>query len=399
VSDLQPARATRDRWLFPLLGAAGLLLATVFYLVGGAPPAHRAVTLALVAAALGWMSLPVPRRSAWPVVFYAGLLAVSTVLVFRSPAFFAYSWVGYLYAFVLFSGHRALIAVTAAAAAQYATLLGLGVPADVLMYLLPIGIFVPVVIAAWIGVTEDGRRQRAKARLAAAYADLEAAAVENEELQGLLLVQARRAGRLEERQRLARDIHDTLAQGLTGIVTHVQAAERAADAPEQWRFHLDRVASLARDSLDEARRSVQALRPGQLEGSHLPEAVADLARRWSASHGTPVAVEVTGEVAPLHTSIEVILFRVAQEALTNVARHARASRAGLTLSYLDDVVLLDVRDDGVGFDPLAVQSGFGLEAMRQRLLAAGGRLEVESGGGEGTAISVSVPSAPAEDRP
>jgi signal transduction histidine kinase len=405
VSDLQSAAATepvRERWLFPALGTAGLAVATALYLFSGAGPAQRPITLALAVAALGWMWLwtgSSRNRTRLAIAFYLGLLVVGFVLAARSPAFFAYSWIVYPYAFTLFRGYRILIAVTAAATGQYAALLGAGVPTDTLVYILPVGIFVPVVIAGWIGATEDVRRRRDNAALAEANRRLESALAENAGLHELLVVQARETGRLDERRRLAGDIHDTLAQGLTGIITHVQAAERAGESPEQWRFHLNRVASLARDSLNEARRSVQALRPGPLEASHLPEAVADLARRWSQSHGVPVAVEVTGEVVPVHTSIEVTLFRAAQEALTNVAKHAGASRASLTLSYLDDLVLLDVRDDGAGFDPREAASGFGLTAMRERLLAVDGTLEVESGDGEGTAINASVPSVPAEGRP
>jgi signal transduction histidine kinase len=114
-----------------------------------------------------------------------------------------------------------------------------------------------------------------------------------------------------------------------------------------------------------------------------------------------LSVEVTGEPRPLAAAIEVTLFRVAQEALTNVAKHARASRVGLTLSYLDDVVLLDVRDDGAGFDPSTLGttspaaeegSGVGLSAMRQRLRQVAGHLEIETAPGEGTTISASVPA-------
>ncbi|MEV4887800.1 sensor histidine kinase [Nonomuraea sp. NPDC055795] len=399
---VSPATDTdlRDRWLFPALGAAGLVVSVVFGLLAGPVDGRRtAGTLGLAALALGWLSLSawlLPSRAARPrlvLVFYAGLLALSTLLVIRNPAFFAFSWIGYPYAFAMFSAHWILIAVTVTAIGQYATLLAVGVPDDVLVYILPIGIFVPVVVAGWIATVEDSRKQRANRQL-------EAALAENAGLQDLLLVQAHEAGQLEERQRLAGEIHDTLAQGLTGIVTHVRAAQQSAGEPERWRFHLGRVESLATGSLTEARRSVQALRPGQLENSHLPEAVSSMARRWSESHAVPITVEVTGDTVPLQTTVEITLFRAAQEALTNVAKHARATRVGLTLSYLGEVVLLDVRDDGVGFDPGAVrQPGFGLEAMRRRLHAVGGDLEVESMTGDGTAISASVPQAAAEDRP
>jgi signal transduction histidine kinase len=139
----------------------------------------------------------------------------------------------------------------------------------------------------------------------------------------------------------------------------------------------------------------QALRPGHLEDAHLPEAITGMSERWSATSGVAVGVETTGDPRPMLADVEVALFRVAQEALTNVAKHAKASRVGLTLSYMDDVVLLDVRDDGVGFEPGVAGGGFGLTSMRQRLLRVAGSLEIESSPGEGTAVNASVPALPA----
>ncbi len=130
--------------------------------------------------------------------------------------------------------------------------------------------------------------------------------------------------------------------------------------------------------------------------------------RWSATSGVTAEVETTGEARALHPEVEVTLLRVAQEALANVARHASASRAGATLSYMEDVVTLDVRDDGVGFavaanggQPTAddpeddhAAGGFGLIAMRQRVTRLAGQLEIESEPGAGTAVSASLPAIP-----
>jgi signal transduction histidine kinase len=126
--------------------------------------------------------------------------------------------------------------------------------------------------------------------------------------------------------------------------------KHAKDRPDDWQRHLDNAARLARASLSEARRSVEASRPEPLDGAGLPDALLEVAHQWSAIHGVPVEVRTTGELLPLHPEVEVALLRTAQEALANVARHAKASRAGLTLSYMGDVVTLDVRDDGVGFE-------------------------------------------------
>jgi signal transduction histidine kinase len=227
-----------------------------------------------------------------------------------------------------------------------------------------------------------------------------------------LLTQAREAGVLDERQRMAREIHDTLAQGLTGIITQLQAAEQASGEPPEWRRHFAAASRLARESLTEARRSVDALRPEPLETARLSDALADVAGRWTALHGIPVQVATTGTARPMRPEAEFVLLRTAQEALANVARHAQATTVALTLSYLEQAVALDVRDDGRGFEPASVgapaaragvaagplgggsrlEGGFGLVAMRQRIEGVSGTLEIESEPGAGTAISAYVPA-------
>jgi len=214
-----------------------------------------------------------------------------------------------------------------------------------------------------------------------------------------LVAQAREAGVNDERQRMARELHDTLAQGLAGIITQLEAAEQAGDDATR---HLAAARQLARESLTEARRSVDALRPEPLVAARLPEAIEGEAARWSALNGVAAEVTVTGAARPLRPEIEVTLLRAAQEALANVAKHADAHRVGLTLSYMEDLVTLDVRDDGAGFavNGAAVRAngdgGFGLIAMRERVEELAGHLEVESEPGAGTALSISVPAIPAQ---
>ena len=222
-----------------------------------------------------------------------------------------------------------------------------------------------------------------------------------------MLTQAREAGILDERQRMAREIHDTLAQGLTGIITQLQAAEQerrirpAAPAPSA-------AIRLARESLTEARRSVDALRPEPLETARLGDALADVAERWATLHGIPVQVTTTGTVRPMPPEAEVALLRTAQEALANVAKHADATRVGLTLSYMKDQVALDVRDDGQWLRPGAERQGRrvrpGRDAAADR--EPGRHAADRVGAGSGTAISACDPepaaawrsgaSAPAE---
>jgi signal transduction histidine kinase len=231
---------------------------------------------------------------------------------------------------------------------------------------------------------------------------------ENAELSEQLLAQAREAGVAEERRRMAREIHDTIAQGLAGIVTQLQAAQGTTG--EAGAAHVSAAIDLARSSLTEARRSVQALAPAPLADARLPDAVREVADRWTQLHGVPVAVTTTGSARPMRPEVEVALLRTAQEALANVAKHAHANRVGLTLSYMEDQVTLDVRDDGIGCATLNgddaggrldlgrrrdESGGFGLTAMRQRVEGVAGTLAIESEPDGGTAISASVPALPA----
>jgi len=138
--------------------------------------------------------------------------------------------------------------------------------------------------------------------------------------------------------------------------------------------------------------------PEALRDSKLPDALREVTARWSELHNVPAQVTSTGAAQPLRPEIEVALLRTAQEALANIAKHARASRVGVTLSYMGDVVTLDIRDDGIGFayerfdDVPGEHGGFGLTAMRQRALALGGKLEIESEIDGGTAVCVSIPA-------
>lgn len=195
-----------------------------------------------------------------------------------------------------------------------------------------------------------------------------------------------RRGVLEERERLAREIHDTVTQGLASIQLLLGAAASQLDAdPDRAGALIGEARSIATANLEEARRFVRALAPADLEAAALPEALRQVAGDAGAEY------ELSGAPRPLPTAHDVALLRIAQEALTNIVRHAGASRSRVTLSYLADAVALDVVDDGVGFDPAARRSGFGLESMRSRAAALGGHLDVESAPGSGTAIAVSLP--------
>ncbi|MBP0453340.1 sensor histidine kinase [Kitasatospora sp. RG8] len=217
------------------------------------------------------------------------------------------------------------------------------------------------------------------------------------------------AGVLAERERLAREIHDTLAQSLSSIQLLLRAAQRALpERTEAAADYVEQARQAAQDNLAEARRFVRALAPADLEGSSLPVALERLCATTTAHSGLPVRLHVSGDRVQLPVPQEVALLRIAQSALGNAVRHAKASHAEVTLSYMEGEVALDVFDDGTGFDPAAVAAGaggaggdggFGLPSMRARARALGGTFTVESAPGEGTALAVllPVPAAVHED--
>lgn len=202
------------------------------------------------------------------------------------------------------------------------------------------------------------------------------------------------AGVLAERERLAREIHDTLAQGLSSIQLLLRAAERALPGrAETAAGHVRRAREETQRNLAEARRFVHALTPPDLDRGSLPAALERLCATTADTSGLAVHFHLDGEQEALPVPDEVALLRIAQSALANTVQHAHATRAEVTLSYMDTGVALDVVDDGIGFDPAAlppaggVGGGFGLAAMRARVRALGGTLSVESAPGGGTAVA------------
>ncbi len=201
----------------------------------------------------------------------------------------------------------------------------------------------------------------------------------------------REAGRLHERERLAGELHDTITQGLIGIVRLLEAAEDSAQ-PEDQRLHLIQVArATARANLAEARRFIWELRPPLLEQGNLAQALQHHLTAWSQSNHIPVELVISPAVDSIAEPIQIALLRVTQEALANVAKHAHASRVTVTLSLMPDALVLDVNDDGAGFNPSATPEGFGIGNMRRRLRQVGGTLTVESAPAEGTTIMAEIP--------
>lgn len=396
---------------YVLLGIS--LLMTLLQLFWRLPVQVPAVVGLTVAAAV-WVLWFTKLHPDWPpgsplmVLYFIGLWLFAAALVTLSPWYGFFAFMGYFQAFNVLRGHWRYVGVgffTFVTAASW-----IGGPGNIdsrtwWAYLLLVvfnmllsGVF------TYFGEMTDQRnikQKQALVELGNANAKLEAALEENAALHAQLLVQAREAGVLDERQRMAREIHDTLAQGLAGILTQLQAAEQMTDEPKTWQRHVTNAMNLARESLTEARRTVHAVEPAVLAEARLPDAISDVTRRWSEVNRIDAVLTTTGDPQPMHADVEVTLLRTAQEALTNVAKHAQASRVGLTLSYMEDLVTLDVRDDGVGFDPNvkrangSTKGGFGLAGMRQRVQRLAGRLVIESEPGGGTAISASVPAIPA----
>ncbi|WP_203923319.1 sensor histidine kinase [Rugosimonospora africana] len=396
-----------------LVGHGGIVgLAVGLLLVGGAlstfgpggdPALSVVATVVLTAVAGCWLAaLALPRfswagRPALPVVYYAGLLVVLSVLVMRSPWFMVVSWVACVYAFLLFEARWAFAGAAAAGVALTVAQAGSPVPESrQSLPLFLISLVAPLLAAGWYLGRESDARRRLIDRLTLANRELAASSAANAALQDRLLAQSCAAGVQQERQRMAREIHDTLAQDLSAVVAQLEVALSADPGEQGWRARVTQARDLARDGLVEARRSVRAMGPRPLDTAALPEALHRLVDQWRERAGVDASCRVDDDLPALPDRAEAELLRVAQTALANVAEHAHASRVRVSLSSVGDAVLLDVRDDGAGFDPAhavagTADRGFGIGGMRQRLGEVGGHLEIESAPGAGTAVCARVP--------
>jgi two-component system NarL family sensor kinase len=263
--------------------------------------------------------------------------------------------------------------------------LGLAYHASIPLYFQdkPLGIM-NVTGPAWRGLTDD------ELRLLSTIAYQVGIAVER----ARLAEASARLARTEERTRIAREIHDTLAQGLTAIGLHVEGALRHLESdPGVARERLERALATSRESLEEARRSVLDLRTAPLAGRPLVEALRALGRAFTSETGVRVQVRAAdGDGPALPLRVEAELFRIAQEALANVRNHAGATEVEIALATGPDGVRLTIRDDGQGFDPAVPAAGrFGLLGMRERARRLGGRLRVTSRPGRGTTVVAQAP--------
>jgi signal transduction histidine kinase len=208
--------------------------------------------------------------------------------------------------------------------------------------------------------------------------------------------QGRKAAVLRERNRLARDIHDTLAQTFIGIIVQMEAAEDAALRGKTLEAtkHLRRAARLAREGLTEARRSVRALRPQALEEGNLLAALNRLLLQMTPGSRLKGELVLSGKPRELPLVVEESLLRIGQEALANTLRHSQADRCCLRLRFRPNEVRFEVQDNGRGFNLATTKEGVGLWGMRERVARLGGQLLIDSAARRGTRILVAVPDRP-----
>lgn len=210
-----------------------------------------------------------------------------------------------------------------------------------------------------------------------------------------LETKARAAAVLEERNRLSRDVHDSLAHWLTGVVLQLESADEVAGADaEEARRHIARARELARSGLDAVRHALLALRSPLIDATDLASAIRRVAQELTADAALQVAFSVSGQRRALPPELEDDLMRIAQEALTNAVRHAQAEHVRAELTYTSDAVRVVVRDDGRGFAS-AASKGLGLAGMRERAQRIGAKLRIQTGPGKGTQVDVllRVPAA------
>jgi two-component system NarL family sensor kinase len=213
-----------------------------------------------------------------------------------------------------------------------------------------------------------------------------------------LFARSTQMGAIEERNRLAREIHDTLAQGLAGISLQLEAAEALLENganPAKVQANIHRALSLAQMNLEEARRSVLDLRAAPLEGQTLADALERLAQEIASGTKLQIRFEMVGGNRRLPIRVEAGLYRIAQEALANVVQHAAAQHASLQLESTPTLVRLVIEDDGHGFDPAQLPSGrYGLVGLKERAKLLQGKLSLESDPGGGTRVEVTIPLIP-----
>ncbi len=388
-----------DEWLrcmpgwHAVMGALALATGVLVAVDDGIDDGSRYLALALTGALTAWYAI-VGRRALRRL---PGSSAAATYLAVAAPlsiALFAAAPVGSLMLFALYPHIWAMLAPRRAVVVTIAVVVGVaavaaatrpvdGSMAATALVVGAVSVVVALVLGLWIAriIRQSGQR-------AQLLADLEATRAE-------LATLSRAAGALTERERLAREIHDTLAQGFTSVLLLLEAVDSALESePAVARRHLARARATARENLAEARALVEALTPPDLARTSLPEALKRIVERVDAEPGLRATLKVAGRPSGLPAEHEVTLLRSVQEALTNVRRHSGATTVEVSLAYSSDDVSLTVRDNGCGFDPDAMRDeGYGLTGMRARANGIGGALDIVTAPGRGVTVRVEVPVA------
>jgi signal transduction histidine kinase len=313
-------------------------------------------------------------------VFVAGIIALELALLLLSPAFFLFSFVVYVLSFASLGDFR--LALVATGLISVVLVVGdLRWGGSLLSSLIEGCIVFVVAVVFGVFTKRVAEQSQQRAELISAL----------ETTRDELARANQQAGKLAERERLSREIHDTLAQGFTSLLALVRAARQAVGTDDEAVDRLLRTAEeTALENLAEARSLVADLQPAPLQTASLQSALRRIATRTTDQTGIEVKVSVDGEPRLLPPADEVALLRGAQEALANVRKHATARCVALQLAYRPGGVTLTVSDDGQGFDPQATTRGYGLKGMRARLEQIGGDLSVTSRPGAGTTVQVRV---------
>lgn len=380
---------TRAPWLLRALLAVSTVLGQAT-MPGGL--IRHVLAAVLMLALWGWIEwwqrwdlTALPRR----VLAFGGQTALTAAVIAASPLGGIIAWSQYMISGTFFTGMWLLAALCSSCVVITATQVG-GFGLIFRNATLSLGLFALDLAIGLVSITLANRREEAVLRRNEMTRRLLIEQQRNDELHERLMVQARDAGIREERARLARELHDTVAQALVAVVTQLEAIADGALVDTASSRRVEHAKALAREGLGEARRAVNALGPPLLDGTALPQAIDRMLAGWSRVNDVGGTLTVSGEPRAHRADAELI--RVVQEALSNVARHAHAQHVAVSLDYLDDELLLDIHDDGMGFvpdpgcGPTAV-GGRGLPGMAERLRIAGGSLAIESEPGGGTVIS------------
>lgn len=383
---------TKVPWVLRVLLAVGLALGQATMVGGvGAHLAAAGLTTLLwgwIEWWQGWDLSPLRRRLAAIVVQGA----LTGLIVAVCPLGGLIIWSHYVICGTFFTGPLLLAGLAGSSVLITAVQVG-GFDKLPHNWSLTVGLIVLDIVIGVVTIGMANRREEAVLRRHVATRALLAEQQRNAELHAQLLKRATATGIRQERARLARELHDTVAQGLVAVVTQLEAIDDDA-LPVAARRRVSNAKALARQGLAEARRAVDALRPPALEDADLPDALERAVRQWSQLNR--IAADLTVSGTARDTDADGALIRVTQEALANAARHAHAGRVAVSLDYLDGEVLLDIHDDGIGFDPDGTPlpspaGGHGLPGMAERIRLVGGTLSVESEPGAGCVISAAVP--------